>query len=113
MALAITWTDSDIESVARVLREENQFITEETKTLTSTFIADVTAGADLRQAYNHVVSVLLSLPDQLIYFVRKLTFARISLSYKVVPEFKHVVNFYSTMLREVRRVLTVNKTLAK
>ena len=104
MAIALTWTDSDIESVARVLREENQYITEETKRLTSTFIAVVKAGGDMRHEYNRVVTVLLSIPDQLIYFVREVTKACIAISYKIVPEFKHVVNFYSTIVRAARKI---------
>ena len=104
MVLDITWSNSDIKSVVRVLNEDNQFITEKTKSLTSTFISIITTGGDLRAEYNHVVSVLLSMPDQLVYFIRKLTQARIMLSYSIVPEFKHVVNFYSSIVLAARQI---------
>ena len=104
MALTLTWGDEHINAVADVLRNKVDHISTSTLVMTRNFIDAVQAGGDLRQEYLNVVNQIMSIPADLIYFIRTLTQARITLSFKVVPEFLHVVNFYSSVVRAARSI---------
>lgn len=105
MALSLTWGDEHINAVADVLRNKVHHISTSTMVMTRNFIDSVKAGGDLRKEYLNVVNQILSIPADLIYFIRTLTQAHIALSYKIVPEFRHVVQFYSTIVRAARSTM--------
>lgn len=104
MALSLTWGDEHINAVADVLRNKVDHISTGTLVMTRNFIDAVKAGGDVRKEYLNVINQIMSIPADLIYFIRTLTQASITLSYKVVPEFCHVVNFYSTVVSQARQI---------
>lgn len=98
MTLQLTWTDKDINAVEKVLKHDYSDIKISTVNLTERFIQAVKGGCDIRSQYQAAVLHILHNPSEIIYFVREITKAYITISYAKVPEFKSLVHFYMSLV---------------
>lgn len=106
MALAITWGSTDKFNISKVLNSDYSDVRLGTVMMVDAFIKkhkDRQNVDTIRESYLMVVKEILSIPTELIYFVRMVTLNRISLTFKQIPEFRHVVNFYMSLLSQTRR----------
>ena len=98
----LTWNKSSVLKVQKVLNNDYGDILISTIKLTDTFIKNVNAGNDIRQEYLNAVQTILHIPEQLIYFIRTLSKLKIMISFKEVPEFRSLVAFYESLVRQAR-----------
>lgn len=98
----LTWNKESVLKTVKVLNDNNEDISLSTINLTDAFINNVKAGNDIRQEYLIAVQSILHIPEQLIYFVRTLTKAYITIPFIKVPEFKSLVTFYWDLVKQAR-----------